>query len=84
VFPERTRELDDTEYARLRRDSANSGLCSCARCDRKFTPRPCPKCGSYEVDGALGVSGAPYLQAKIVVHCWSCGEEFPAHGEIMK
>jgi predicted RNA-binding Zn-ribbon protein involved in translation (DUF1610 family) len=84
VFPQRMRELDDAEYVRLRKDPANSGHWLCARCDRTFTPHPCPYCGSYAIDGAHGVSGAPYLQAKIVVPCWSCGEQFPAHSEIMK
>jgi predicted RNA-binding Zn-ribbon protein involved in translation (DUF1610 family) len=83
VFPERIRELDDAAYARFQKYPTEAGLWFCARCDRTFTPHPCPACGSYSIRGAHGISGSPYLKSEVVVSCWDCGEEFPPHSEIM-
>ncbi|MGC4885593.1 hypothetical protein [Micromonospora sp. DT227] len=55
---------------------------SCLRCDHSFTPFPCPACGSYEIDGARGVSGADYLRPLAVVSCRRCQEVFAPHTSV--
>jgi hypothetical protein len=54
----------------------------CLRCDHEFTPYPRPACGSFDLTGALGVSGVRFEQPSVVVTCLSCREEFPPHPSV--
>lgn len=54
----------------------------CLRCDHVFTPRPCPNCGSFDLTGALGVSGMHFERPSVVVTCLTCKEEFPPHPSV--
>ena len=45
----------------------------------EFTPLPCPKCGSHDLTGALGVSGSRFGQQSVVTTCLSYHEEFPPY-----
>jgi hypothetical protein len=76
--------VDDYEqHERANADPVESESWSCLRCDDVFIPHPCPSCGSYQIDGARGVSGAPFVLPRLMVQCRACGEEFPAHTSVV-
>ena len=82
VLRERIAESDSLTYEQVEAIEAepfDAGLWKCLRCDHAFTPFPCPKCGSHDLTGALGVSGSRFEQPSVVVTCLSCHEEFPPH-----
>jgi uncharacterized Zn finger protein len=82
---ERLRGVDDyDEHERADTAPVEADRWCCLRCDFSFTPYPCPACGSYEIDGAKGVSGAPFKQTAVVVRCRHCGEMFPAHSSVVR
>lgn len=58
------------------------GTWRCFRDDHEFTAYPCPRCGSYNIEGAQAVSGAPLLAPLVVVGCWDCGEKFAPHPSV--
>lgn len=51
----------------------------CLRCTRVFVPCPCPECGSYQVEGARGVSGQDFVERLVVVRCYNCRATFVRH-----
>lgn len=56
---------------------------ACLRCDHVFQPHACPKCGSYRIEGALGISGQPFERPNVTVTCWDCKEVFAAHTDLV-
>lgn len=81
---ERLRSVDDDEeHARADAEPVETEKWSCLRCDHSFMPYSCPECGSFEIDGARGVSAAPYLKPRLVVACRRCQAEFPAHTSVV-
>ncbi len=81
----RKRLLDIDDYAvheRAEADDVSAEAWACLRCDHMFMPYPCPECGSYRINGARGVSGAPFLTPQVIVSCSDCKAEFPAHPSV--
>jgi predicted RNA-binding Zn-ribbon protein involved in translation (DUF1610 family) len=71
--------LTDDEVNAIEARPVDADTWVCLKCDHVFDPYPCPACGSFDLTGALGVSGARYEQPSAVVTCLTCKEEFPPH-----
>ncbi|MET9403145.1 hypothetical protein [Kitasatospora sp. NPDC002965] len=62
----------------VRRDKPNGHRThDCARRERSFEPRRCPRCGGARIDGSTGISGQPYETLPDTAGCWDCGAELP-------
>jgi hypothetical protein len=74
---------EDEEHERAESTPVEADRWRCLRCDYSFTPHPCPECGSYRIEGANGISGQPFEKPLLIVKCWDCRTEFPAHSSVI-
>lgn len=49
----------------------------CEPCARAFEPRACPHCGSYRIEGSIGVAGALHKQRPAGALCTDCRALLP-------